>query len=330
MIDPNRVAEASESTQLGTISAVAERTRSCRMRIWGFGVGGALSGMIRAGRRLGRAEWVEMAASLVEAALDAGPDPTDHLISVETLLALSEVRPEWDVGGACSRWAAAVLHARRPAPAGPRVHRPDLPVWSSTIWVDCMHTDGPGLAALGMRDEAVSAAGEYAAVLQRDDGLFHHGYDVASGHGNGVAWGRGQAWALLGLVGTLRAADDAGLRYRLERLVEAIALHEDLGRWRTVIDEPDAPIEHSVAAYVAYGVSRGIAHGLVDESHAPMVERAYESTLQSLVSGGLPVSEATPVGDSENYRSRDLGVFPWGQAPVLHAMLDRLDGKAAS
>ena len=78
------------------------------------------------------------------------------------------------------------------------MHRPDLERWHGVIWVDCMHTDGPGLALLGRVEEAVATTVEYASALQRDDGLFQHGYDVVSGRGNDVAWGRGQAWAMLG------------------------------------------------------------------------------------------------------------------------------------
>ena len=304
---------------------MAERTLRCPVTIWGFGVGGALSALVRAGRRLGHDKYVDAVATLVKPALMAPRDPTDHLISVEALLALAEVRPGWDAGGACSRWVTAVLDAHRPTPGGPRVHRPDLPAWASTIWVDCMHTDGPGLAALGRRDEAVTCASEYAAVLQRDDGLFHHGYDASAERGNGVAWGRGQGWALLGLVETLRLVDDAALRRRLERLVEAMGAYEESGRWRTVVDDPDTPVENSVAAYVAQGVTRAVRYGLVDATHAPMAARAYAVTVGAVVDGGLRVSEATAVGDKENYRSRALGVFPWGQAPALHAMLDRLD-----
>lgn len=188
-----------------------------------------------------------------------------------------------------------------------------------------MHTDGPGLAALGRLDEAVAYATEYASVLQRDDGLFHHGYDAQIERGNGVAWGRGQAWALVGLVDTLRMVPEDGLAARLERLVAALATHEDAGRWHTVVDDPDAPVENSVAAYIAYGVDRAVRFGLVDETFAPMAERAFAATLSSLDGGGLTVSEATPVGDVANYVTRGTGVFPWGQAPVLHALLDRIE-----
>lgn len=312
-----------------TARAVADRTARCPVTIWGYGIGGTLSGLVRSSSVLGDRAYSGRVEELVGPALTAAPDPTDHLIPVEALLALREARPSAAVDAACSRWVAAVLGAPEAWPGGPRVHRPDLEPWSSTIWVDCMHTDGPGLAALGRPAEAVSYATAYAAVLQRDDGLFHHGYDVAARRGNGVAWGRGQAWALFGLADTVHAVGDrdgdGGLRARLERLVAALAAHEDGGRWHTVVDDPASPLEHSVAAYLAWGLRRAVRYGLVDDGYAAVADRAFAATLSELDGGALVGSEATPVGDHQNYVSRATGVFPWGQAPVLHAVLDRME-----
>lgn len=307
------------------VRAVADRTAACPVTIWGFGIDGTLSGLVRASAALDDPVYADRVAALVGPALDGPPAPTDHLIPVPALLALREARPLTAVDAACERWAAAVLDAPEAWPDGPRVHRPDLEPWSSTIWVDCMHTDGPGLAALGRLPEAVEYAAAYAAVLQRDDGLFHHGYDVAARRGNGVAWGRGQAWALFGLVDTVRAAPDDALVARLARLVEALAEHEDGGRWHTVVDDPASPVEDSVAAYLAWGLRRAVRHGLVDAGYAAVAGRAFDATLAVLDDGALVVSEATPVGDRQNYVSRATGVYPWGQAPVLHALLDRIE-----
>lgn len=308
--------------------AVAERTLRCPVRLWDFGVGSVLSGMVRVGQMLGEATYVDWADRLVAPTLTAPAGPADHLIAVEALSVLRSARPDLDIEPSCARWIDTMLNAQRLTPSGPRIHWPDLEPWSSTIWVDCMHTDGPALAALGQPDKAVEHSTEYASVLQRDDGLFHHGYDALAERGNGIAWGRGQAWALLGLVDTLRQAADPDLNDRLTRLVESFARHEDGGRWHTIVDDPDSPLEHSVAAYVAYAVRRAVTFGLVEEEFGAMADRAFDATVQAVSKGALPVSEATPVGDASAYTSRSTGVFPWGQAPVLHAVVDRLEGEA--
>ena len=314
-----------QGQELLTLVAVA--AADSPMAVWGFGVGGCLTGMVRAGNALHRPDLIAGVRRRVEPALLREPDPTDHLISVETLLVLPAAEMGPRIEESCHRWAQTVLAATRPVPGRPRVHRPDYPPWQDTVWVDCMHTDGPGLAALGYLNEAVAYAEEYADSLQRADGLFHHGYDVGTGRGNDVAWGRGQAWALLGLVGTLEIMDDDGLQRRLDRLLQAMALHENAGRWRTVVDDAAAPVENSVAAYVAWAVPRAVNRGLVDHAYAAMAERAWQATLCALEGGALPCSAATPVGTVDAYHRQPTGVFPWGQAPVLHALIDRLEAQ---
>ncbi|HEY8454780.1 MAG TPA: glycoside hydrolase family 88 protein [Actinopolymorphaceae bacterium] len=317
-----------ERVEVATVEQVAAVTAAYPFKIWGFGEGPALAALLRVGQLAERADLVARVAELVLPSLRRPPDPTDHLIAVEVLLGLRSLRGDvtTQIDDVCDRWVATIRDAPRRTPGGPRLHRPDLQAWSSTIWVDCMHTDGPGLLALGHVDEAVTYAKEYARVLQRSDGLFHHGYDVVSERGNGVAWGRGQGWALLGLVEVAAGTRDDELAGRLRQLVDALAEHEMDGRWRTVVDDPEAPLENSVSAFVAFGVRRAVAHGLVDQRHAAMAERAFAAAVQETVDGRLLVSDATPVGDAVSYRHRGLGAFPWGQGPLLLAMLERVKG----
>jgi hypothetical protein len=285
-----------------TVEAVALAALPYPYRIWGFGEGMALLGLLRAGHRLDRPEWIDRVAELVAPSLSGPPGPLDHLIAVEVLAELARLRPALDVGPAVTRFRAAVGGAVAPVPGRPPVHRPDLPGLSTLIWVDCLHTDGPGLAAAD-RAGPVEAA---AAALQDGTGLFSHGYDVATGRANGVHWGRGQGWALHGLAAVPQE------RARLDRLVDALGRHEADGAWRTIVDDPRAPVEHSVSALVA-------ACPAVPE---PVRRRALAAATAALDGdGGLPVSAATPVGPPEIYLDRETGVFPWGQGPLLLALL---------
>lgn len=307
----------------GLIGTVADRTLGCAFRMWGFGEGPALLGLLEAGDLLARAELVDAVADLVAPTLGRPPDPTDHLIPVEVLLRLRQLRPELDSAGAVRRWVAAVLGAARPVPGHPPVHRPDLPGLRTLIWVDCMHTDGPGLALAGHPDAAAGALDEAAGALQDGTGLFSHGFDVATGRPNRVHWGRGQGWALHGLVGAQQfgATGDA-LRSRTAALLAGLAAQELDGAWRTIVDDPAAQVEHSVAALVASGLLAGIDAEVLGPGWQPMAERALAATIAAVAAdGGLTVSSATPVGDAGTYLDRDHGVFPWGQGPLLLALV---------
>jgi unsaturated rhamnogalacturonyl hydrolase len=293
---------------------VAERTAQCPLRVWGFGEGHALLGLLAAASVLGQCDLAKLVRDRVEPSLDAAPGPEDHLIAVEVLHRLRQFHPDLDIQPAVDRFAASVVPAARPVAGQPRVHRPDLAGLGRIVWVDCLHTD----AALGR----VDLVEEPAAVLQDDTGLFHHGYDVYNGRPNGVHWGRGQGWALWGLVAALSTRDSPALRARLDALVDALSEYETEGRWRTIVDLPDAPVESSVSALVAAGLLYGLQAGVVAPSAAGLADRAlaYAAGAASAADGALVVSEATPVGSPATYLSRRSGVFPWGQGPLLVAL----------
>ena len=287
------------------VETVAARALGYPYRMWGFGEGMALLGIVRAGRLLDRPQWIDAVADLVAPTLSGPADPTDHLIAVDVLRELARHRP-LPVDGAVARFTNAVAGARRTVPGQPPVHRPDLPGLASLVWVDCLHTDGPGLPP----PTAAPLIEECAAVLQNGSGLFSHGYDVATGRANAVHWGRGQGWALHGLAAV--APGHEASADRLARLIAALRRYEQDGSWRTIVDDPDAPVEHSVSALVA----------ACPAVEVPLRGRALAAALRALDgNGGLPVSAATPVGSAATYLDRDTGVFPWGQGPLLLALL---------
>jgi rhamnogalacturonyl hydrolase YesR len=275
------------------LEAVAQRTLDYPYKMWGFGEGMALLGLLRAGDLLRRKEWIDFVAGLVAPTLHTAPSPLDHLIPLEVLFELKRLRPALDIADATQRFVRA-------ATDGP--HRPDLEGLSTQIWVDCLHTDGPGLVLAGHRRAAAAAVELGCARFQDDSGLFSHGFDVGTGKANATHWGRGQGWALHGLT-AVHSPNAA-------RLLVALEHHEEDGCWRTIVDDPAAPVEHSVSALVASAVPK-----------TPMGQRALRAALAALDSGGgLPVSSATPVG---SYLDRETGVFPWGQGPLLLALLER-------
>jgi unsaturated rhamnogalacturonyl hydrolase len=315
--------------------SVAERALDYDYKLWGFGEGLALLGVLQTGALLDRPDLIDGVTDLVLPILDEPPVPEDHLIPVEVLRLLRRLRAV-ETSKAERRWLSAVRNAYRPVPDRPPVHRPDLPGLASLIWVDCMHTDGPGLARLENPRLAVDTLEENAAVLQdSDSGLFSHGYDVATGRSNGVHWGRGQGWALHGMIGTLlegphnpRWPYAESLHQRTARLLDALAKHDLDGGWRTIVDDETAPVENSVSALVASAILAGVKAGVLDDGWLPMAERALTFAVAAVDGdAGLPVSTATPVGEPEEYKHRELGVFPWGQGPLLLALRQSYEWK---
>ncbi len=247
---------------------------------------------------------------------------------------------------ACALELAAILEGSVVGRHGAQIHRPDLAGWEHEVWVDCMHLDGPFLAHLSVvtgeprfADLAADLLLRHARVLQDErSGLFSHGFDDASGERNTVHWGRGQGWALLGLVDTLHNLPPehparAEATDRLHALVDGLASTEaSPGAWHTVVDAPETYVESSVGAFVALGVGRGMRYGLLPDHWSALVERALAATLSNISPDGLleGVSDATPVGaNAAHYGARNRGSFPWGQGPALLALIEHRQGPHA-
>jgi unsaturated rhamnogalacturonyl hydrolase len=323
------------------VARMAAATIRYPFKRWGFGESIAIEALLAAGGAPGR--W---AADLVgEWAADHPPlaeDPLAHVAPGVPLLLVAE-RADADRASllACAHELATVLATGVVGRHGARIHRPDLCGWEHEVWVDCMHLDGPFLARLfavtgedRFADLAADLLLSHARVLQDErSGLFSHGFDDATGERNNVHWGRGQGWALLGLVDTLKNLPAehparAEATDRLEVLVEALAATEtDPGAWHTVVDAPDTFVESSVGAFVALGVGRGIRYGLLAASWSALADRAWTATRGRISPDGFleGVSDATPVGaDAAHYGARARGSFPWGQGPALLAAVERL------
>ncbi len=316
------------------ISGVAAQTMRWNFRMWSFGEGIALRGLMRAGKALGSSELHGFVNALLRAYVGRGvaKSPEEHIAPGAELLMLYEQTGDTSLLDAALKLAR--MHASFPANRdGARMHRADLPGWGSQIWVDCMDAEAPFLARLGKitNDEnyfnqATDELTAYARLLQDEaSGLFHHGYEEACGV-NGQVWARGNGWALLGLVETLAllpAQHHAGveLRERLHRLSRGLAVHQHAeGLWHTVITNDETYLESTLAVMTAYAFREAFEHGLLKRDEFGEMEReARAAALKCVADDGTLrlVSDATPVGELKMYATRTFGVFPWGQGPLL-------------
>ena len=206
------------------------------------------------------------------------------------------------------------------------------------IFVDNMHFDGPfyaGLCRLTGDDRWRQLALDNIfpsidLLFDEEHSLFHHFWIEERKRPNGVLWGRGQGWALLGIVHTLEALDPDDpavprLREVLERHSRALAEAQDpSGHWHTVVTDPASYLETSVAAFVVDGFSRAIRHGWIEEAYRPTVDRAFEALLEAVKADGTldGVSyETYPSLSADHYKTMPRGAMvPWGQGPLLAAI----------
>jgi unsaturated rhamnogalacturonyl hydrolase len=333
-----RVPSSNTPTDLGgLVEHLAQVAERYPFKVWGFGESIAMEGLLG----VGGTHRMQAARLLEQWAHHTPPlrhDPLAHVApGVPLLLLYAETLDPVLIRRA--RELAMVLLTSPTGKCGVHIHRPDLLGWEHEAWVDCMHLDGPFLGQLALAtgeatwsDMAAQLVLSHANVLQDDrTGLFSHGFDDLRGCSNGVHWGRGQGWALLGLVDTVSALPEghsagAEILQRLKALALGLASTEtEEGTWHTVVDCPETCTESSVSAFLALGLYRALRRNLIEPEYYSLAERAWQSTISAISDTGelQGVSDATPVGpDAAHYDRRRTGVFPWGQGPALLAALE--------
>lgn len=321
-----------------TLRRVADRTAELSFKCWGFGEAIAMLGLLAAARACKCRRYRDVVeASFIRWWSGRALEFKDHVAPGVPLIHLALENERWMPAAL----ALGSLFTRFPRRRSLPVHRPDLEGWASHVWVDCMYTDGPFLALLARATRTRAwenlACGDTLAYIDvlwdAESGFFYHGYDAAMGRANEVRWGRGNGWALLGLVDLLRfLPSDNPARARpaavVRRQVEVLAgLQDRSGHWRTVLDCPQAYLETSIAAMTAWAIPQAVRLGLIADAFLATAAAAFEAAWSSTDAGGnlFGVSEATPVGDLSTYTTRPTGVHPWGQGAWLLALADRVD-----
>jgi unsaturated rhamnogalacturonyl hydrolase len=205
------------------------------------------------------------------------------------------------------------------------------------VFVDSIHFHGPFLAKLfavtgeeRCLHQAEATIGPQVELLwDNQENLFHHFWIEKTAKRNGVLWGRGNGWGMLGVMHTMAYLPETSpltekfrdiIARQAKRLTE---LQEASGDWRTVLDDSQSYLESSVAAFVVDAFTFAIEHGWISSSYREVAERAWRAMWTHMRDDGLfdGVSfETFPSTRAEHYRTMPRGAcVPWGQGPFLTA-----------
>lgn len=212
-------------------------------------------------------------------------------------------------------------------------------------FVDCLHFDAPFLTKLGRvaNDERLVAAGAgqalaTIALLQQPDGLFAHFFLERTAQTYGHGWGRGQGWALLGLLDVIEQLPHGhpaagAISASLVRLADALVrTQEPDGHWPTPIADRSSFHETSTASFAAAGLARGVRLGLLDEPAGVTARRAWEASLASVGADGSSAGVSAALWAStapSHYAGAPVGFqVPWGAGPFLVAAGEHLTARA--
>lgn len=205
------------------------------------------------------------------------------------------------------------------------------------IWLDCMHFDPPFFAHLDQLDpgqgwaEAAIAEimGCWDLLLDQETGFYRHFWLERTERAYIDGWGRGQGWALLGLIdvathasgkpGASAVGEEA---LRLGRRMIETQLED--GNWHCMVHEPRSGPESSTSAFMATAFYRGMLAGLLPEDEfVEPADRAWQAMKAWLDENGNLLGVSAAVYSAlvdEHYWHVPLDqIVPWGQGPVLTA-----------
>jgi unsaturated rhamnogalacturonyl hydrolase len=216
------------------------------------------------------------------------------------------------------------------------------------VFVDCLHFDPPFFTSLGelttseiyLRAGFEQARG-YVELLQGASGLFDH-FILEGEEGTfGPGWGRGQGWALLGLLDVLETAQHLRLDTQSQETVELLSdaaskliaamvmLQRDDGHWYAAVNHPHSGDEYSTTAFMACGMSRALRMGVASGSSVLRgAEQARDAVLRSITAEGrlqkvsAAVMACTRASHYQHVPTNFL--VPWGQGPAILALTEAL------
>ena len=207
------------------------------------------------------------------------------------------------------------------------------------IYLDCMHFDAPFYAHLSHLDPdggwAQAAVAEIMGyrdlLLNKDLGLYRHFWLESVSRSYTDGWGRGQGWALLGLIDVVShlpetvAGVDAVKQIALSLARRMVEFQREDGNWHALVHDPRSGNEASTAAFMATAFYRGMNIGLLSqEEFLGPAARAYAAMFKNVdAKGGLRGVSAAVMSAlvEEHYWHVPLATnVPWGQGPLLAAI----------
>lgn len=204
---------------------------------------------------------------------------------------------------------------------------------SYQVWVDTLYYTSPPLAKMGTTgqcrgylDEAARQIVAFAHHLQCPmSGLFYHMYDEKTGTQSPCFWGRGNGWAMMAIVDTLKNLPmNHPLRDDILAILEGqlggvLETQDCSGAWHTVLDRHDSYRETSATSMLIYGISKAMRNGWQQERCLRAVRNGWRALVKRVTREGhvVGVSGLTPPGNFDHYQSIPLGEYAWGTGSFL-------------
>ncbi len=327
------------------LERVANRTMDYDFTVWFWGDAIAFDGLIETARLVNCAEAQDFCLKYFRRWASSQRSWNDHLTPGYPLLHLYEITEDKTLLEAARQLARFLLEEVPRTRDGAPLYRPDQPMYRHTVWVDTIYHIPPFYALLAKvtgetryYDEALREWHSHVRWLSSPNlPLLGHAVDTGNRLLKGYGWGRGNGWAIYGMVDTLELLptshpgyDEALADFR--RLADAIVTLQDAsGFWRTLLHDREAYLEASTAAFYGAAFAKAVRLGLLDSSYTASIEKAWSATCSRLLDDGSYTGVSactwagtTPVDNASMYKTLPTEVNVWGQGSALRFIAERI------
>lgn len=327
------------------LSHLAARTHRFDFSVWFWGDAIAIDGLLDAAELLTEPAHARFCCGFFHRWQSRAPTWTDYLAPGLSLIRLIGNSASGLIADHAKRLLDHYLTQTPRGDTGLHYFRPDLPQFRTTILVDSLYHVPSFVAACGrlfgdrsLYREAFTMWRDHANALSvPGKPLLFHNYDHGSGRRRGYGWGRGNGWALLGLLDLIEImpTDEQDRKDAVERFRNlsdsVLSLQDDSGFWRTLLDDREAYLETSTAAFFGAAFTKGLRLGLLDRPYGEAADRAWKALLSRIdhEGGAFGTSAATwaanaPSEDLGLYRAAPTEVNVWGQGAALRFASERI------
>ncbi|MBV9491996.1 MAG: glycoside hydrolase family 88 protein [Verrucomicrobia bacterium] len=343
--------QSSAPTAREVLKLAAERTLAYDFTVWFWGDAIAIDGLLEAAELLGDPSYSDFCLEYFHRWSRQTLSWADHLTPGGALVKLASRSHDQHLLHASERLADWLLFKTpRASRTGFPLYRPDLPPYRHTVWVDTIYHEPRffcELAAVTTKTEYFQSAlhiwnAHVKALSSRRGPFLAHAFDTGASLHRGYGWGRGNGWALFGMIDALELLPrhHSGYAAALENFQQlssaVLRLQDPSGFWRTLLQDRDSYLESSTAAFFGAAFAKGVRLGLLSAEYARASELAWRATLSRIdAEGGFyGVSACTyaavsPGDDTSMYHTLPTEVNVWGQGSALRFAAERIRSNLA-
>lgn len=328
------------------LRTLANRSLDFDFTVWHWGDAIAIDGLLDASEILGDCRYADHVAKFYRGWLSRPLGWQDHLCPGLGLLRLYVKSGDDSFLEGARRLAALLKSAPRARKTGVPMYRPDLGPVRFNAWVDTVYHEPSFLCELARLtgedtyyEDSLNVLFTHVAALTSGQGPFLcHAAETVLPTYKGYGWGRGQGWALYGMIDTLQRLPKAHTRYddvlqHARTFASHILLLQDAsGFWRTLIHDRESYLESSTAAFLGGAFYRGVRIGALSEEFATAADRAWSAvTTRVDVSRGdfygvsaWTIASTAPGDSVALYKTLPTEVNWWGQGSAMRIAAERI------